>query len=321
MESLEINHSPYIKDLNVGILQEGHFLVKRLHLDIGKKNKPFLRLLLSDKTGHLPAIIFGNEKELQQITSEIKTNDIVNVYGIIEEYQDVMQLKIMKIKQSDSNLELNRFWKRTPYDRRELYKELKAKLNQIHNKELNELCFSFLKDREFLKLFLEAPASRYVHHAYIGGLLEHTLHVVKMVDSYCSIFDNIDRSLILAGAFLHDIGKVDEYIYLFEITHSSVGKLKGHTLLGYDRLQKKLNNISLDENLRLKLEHIILSHQGKRIWGAVEEPKFLEAYLIHAADSTDSAQFIFTQAKKRIYSNKEQGNDFLSYSHVDIYLK
>ena len=97
--------------------------------------------------------------------------------------------------------------------------------------------------------------------------MEHTLHVVELVDSYSRVFELADRDLLLAGAFLHDIGKVDEYAFLFKIGHSSIGKLKGHTLLGYERLQKKLEKINLEESLRLKLEHILLAHQGKKNMG------------------------------------------------------
>lgn len=172
-----------------------------------------------------------------------------------------------------------------------------------------------------MKLFLEAPASRYIHHAYIGGLLEHTLHVMQLAETYSKIFEFAERDLLVAGAFLHDIGKIDEYIFLFKIDHSSIGKLKGHTLLGYERLQEKLKEVNLESSLRLKLEHIVLSHQGKRVWGAIEEPRFLEAYLVHAADSTDSSQFIYSQAKRESENaNSPHWSEFISYLNRDIYL-
>ena len=322
IKSLDLNQTPYIKDIQKGLLERGYFLLKKINLNIGKKNKPYLRLLLADKTGHLPAIYFGHEKDLKKLTRSLKEGNIVTVSGVLEDYQSIIQIKLLSIQKSEEkNFELNRFWKRTPFDRRELYKNLKTLLQQISHSTLRELCFLFLKDRGFIKLFLEAPASRFIHHAYIGGLLEHTLHVMELVNTYARVFELADRDLLIAGAFLHDIGKVDEYTFLFKIDHSSIGKLKGHTLLGYDRLQKKLLEIKLEEKLRLKLEHVILSHQGKRIWGAVEEPHFLEAYLVHAADSTDSSQFIFSQAKRESeILNSPYKSDFISYLNRDIYL-
>lgn len=322
MKSLDLTSTPYIQDIQKGLLEEGLFLVKRLHLNMSKKNKPFLRMLLADKTGHLPAIYFGSRAEIDAIQNQIKESDIAKVSGIIEEYDSILQMKLLKIEKSDQeNTELSRFWRRTPHDRRQLYKSLKKLLNKIQNQNLKELCFSFLKDREFMKIFLEAPASRYIHHAYIGGLLEHTLHVTQLTYQYSLIFTQADRDLLIAGGFLHDIGKVDEYEFLFQIDYTSLGKLKGHTLLGYDRLKSKLQSIDLEDNLKIKIEHILLSHQGKKQWGAIEEPRFLEAYLIHAADSTDSSQFIFSNAKRRAVSeNDPVWSEFISYLGRDIYL-
>ena len=322
LESLDLNQSPYIKDVQKGLLECGYFLLKKINLNVGKKNKPYLRFLLSDKTGHLPGVYFGHAKELRDIQRDLKEGDVVSLSGVIEEYQNILQVRLLTIETlKKDNIELSRFWRRTPFDRRELYRELKKILNKIRNRSLKALCFLFLKDRSFMKLFLEAPASRYIHHAYIGGLLEHTLHVMQLAETYSRIFEFAERDLLIAGAFLHDIGKVDEYIFLFKIDHSSVGKLKGHTLLGYERLQEKLKEVSLEPGLRLKLEHIVLSHQGKRIWGAIEEPRFLEAYLVHAADSTDSSQFIYSQTKRESENTSSPyWSEFISYLNRDIYL-
>ena len=321
MKTLDLNQSPYIKDIDKGLLKYGYFLLKKIHLNISKKQKPFLRIILADKTGHLPGIYFGHETDLTKIHNQLKEGDIVGISGVLEEYQSALQIRLIKLeKVENKNIELSRFWKRTPFSRRELYKKLKSLLNQISIKELRELCFLFLKDRPFMKIFLDAPASRFVHHAYIGGLLEHTLHVMELCESYSRVFESADKNLLLAGAFLHDIGKVDEYSFLFKIDHSFLAKFKGHTLLGYDRLQKKLDQIEIPADLRIKLEHILLSHQGKRIWGAIEEPRFLEAYLVHAADSTDSSQFIYSQARKKNVKPPSHWSEYISYLNRDIYL-
>lgn len=300
MNNLHLTRQPYIRDLRTGIIEEGHFLLKRIHINTGKKNRPYLRLLLADKTGHMSAVYFASEKDIHDIQKNLKAGDIVKINGIIEEFNETVQINLIKIGPSErEDWDLSRFYRRTPHDRRELYRNLKDYLLKIQNKDLQQLCMNFLKDRVFMRLFLEAPASRMIHHAYIGGLLEHTLHVVELVYAYARIYDDADRDLLISGAFIHDIGKVDEYRFLIsEIDYSDAGKLKGHTLLGYERLKPALDEIDLDPKLRLKLEHIQLSHQGKRIWGAIEEPRFLEAYLVHAADSTDASRFIYSNAKK-----------------------
>ncbi len=319
---LELIRTPLIKDLQKGLLEEAHFLLRRLVVNTGRSQKPFIRAILSDRTGHLPAVYFGPAAELKKLAETLKPGAIVRIQGVVEEFQGVTQLKLLKIAPSDkTDWDLSRFFKRTPHDRRVLYRELKALLSKVRNKELKELCFGFLKDRAFMKLFLESPASRFVHHAYIGGLLEHTLHVMQLCQSYARIYPMADFDLLMAGAFLHDLGKVDEYEFLLHaIDHSSVGRLKGHTLLGYDRLQQMLQRYPLAAPLRLKIEHIVLSHQGKRVWGAVEEPRFLEAYLVHAADSTDASQFIYAEARREIQGGDSRWSEVVSYLGREIFL-
>ena len=308
--SLSLERMPYIRDLQKGLLEEGRFLVKRIIYQTGKKNKPFLRFLLADKSGHLSAIYFGQPKELNELRSTLKSGTIVKISGIIEEYQNVTQLKLLKIEPTTStDDELSRFWARTPHDRRKLYYEMKSLIEKIDVAELKNLCLAFLKDRSFMKKFLEAPASRQIHHAYIGGLMEHSLNVMQSCANFARQYSQANFSLMVAGAFLHDIGKIDEYDFLLsEFEHSEAGRLKGHTLLGYERLKQKLDLTKMDANLRAKLEHIILSHQGKRIWGAIEEPRFLEAYLVHAADAIDSTQFIFSDAVRVNQQSSDSGD-------------
>lgn len=320
-KSLSLEKMPFIRDLQTGFLEEACFLVIRRNIFKTKTKKPYIRFILSDRTGHMSAIFFGTEKEVKQAYEKATPGKIVKVKGAIEEFADVTQIKIFKLEIiEEPNFDLTRFFKRTPYDRRKLYQAMRNLLDQIQDKELKALCFGFFEDRDFLRLFLESPASRFVHHAYVGGLLEHTLHVMQLVEAFSRVFPWANRDLLLAGAFLHDIGKVDEYEFLVQaIDYTSEGKLKGHTLLGYDRLQKMLSQYPLNPNLRLKIEHILLSHQGKRVWGAVEEPRFLEAYLVHAADATDAAQFIYSEPK-RYKSTNSQWSEVISYLGRDIYL-
>ena len=321
ISSLDMINAPYIRDLQPGLLEEGYFLLRRVHLNSGKNNKPYLRFLLADQSGHLPAVYFSGAKEIHSISSSLQAGIIVKVAGVIEEFQGVTQLKLLKIAAAEKqDWDLSRFWKRTRHDRRALLRELKGYIDNLNHIQLKELCLSFLSDRPFLRLFLEAPASRFAHHAYIGGLLEHTLNVVKLCDSYIRTFEEVDRNLTIAGAFLHDVGKVDEFEFLlYGYDYSDPGRLKGHTLLGYDRVVARLNTFEIDRELRLRLEHILLSHQGKRVWGAVEEPRFLEAYLVHAADSTDASAFLFSNAVKRPGS-ESRWSEYNSYLGREVYL-
>jgi len=326
MDSLDIKRKPFIDQLQPGMIEEGYFLLKKIHLNIGKKNKPFLRIILSDKTGYLPAVYFDSLKNLQKIQDECKEGDIVNISGILEEYNEILQIKLIKIsRENRKDWELSVFSKRTPHDRRELLKELKIYLNKINNTDLKKLCLSFLNDKEFLKTFLDSPASRFYHYAYIGGLLEHTLNVVKLVDSYSRIYPQADKNLLLTGAFLHDFGKLDEYEYIqYNIEYSRDSRLKGRTLLGYERVKPFIDKYIKEPTIKIKLEHIMISNKGQKRWGAISEPKFLEAFLIHSADLTDTSQFIFSESRKDFKAKPGTGSEYagnyISIMDKEIYI-
>lgn len=297
--SFSAERAPFIRDLQNGLLEEGKFLVRRAVMQTAKNNKPFLRLMLADATGHMSAIYFGTQAELKRTAQIARPGKVVRIQGIVEEFQNTKQIKIIKIEAAGDDEELSRFQARTPLNRRQMYSEMRQLVASIATNELREVCNLFLRDRAFMRLFVEAPASRQVHHAYIGGLMEHTLNVMRQVSQLAAIYPHTDRDLMIAGAFLHDIGKTDEYNFLLShYEHSEAGKLKGHTLLGYEKLQQKLNLVKMHSLTRAKLEHVVLAHQGRRIWGAIEEPRFVEAYLVHAADAIDSTQFIFYDMKQ-----------------------
>jgi len=315
--SFTAERSPFIRDLQNGLLAEARFLVRRAIMQSAKNNKPFLRLILADATGHMPAIFFAPPAELKKTAEFARPGKVIRIQGIVEEYQNIKQIKLMKVEPAGETEELSRFQARTPLSRRQMYTEMRQLIGSISANELREVCNLFLRDRAFMRLFVEAPASRQVHHAYIGGLMEHTLNVMRQVAALSKIYPHADHDLLIAGAFLHDIGKTEEYNFLFShYEHSEAGRLKGHTLLGYEKLLEKLARIKMHPLTRAKLEHVVLSHQGRRIWGAIEEPRFLEAYLVHAADAIDSTQFIFHDLQK----NAENRNTDSPWSEYSKYL-
>jgi 3'-5' exoribonuclease len=315
--SFTAERSPFIRDLQNGLLAEARFLVRRAIMQSAKNNKPFLRLILADATGHMPAIFFAPPAELKKTAEFARPGKVIRIQGIVEDFQNVRQIKLLKIEPAAETEELSRFQARTPLSRRQMYTEMRQLIGSISANELREVCNLFLRDRAFMRLFVEAPASRQVHHAYIGGLMEHTLNVMRQVAALSKIYPHADHDLLIAGAFLHDIGKTEEYNFLFShYEHSEAGRLKGHTLLGYEKLLEKLARIKMHPLTRAKLEHVVLSHQGRRIWGAIEEPRFLEAYLVHAADAIDSTQFIFHDLQK----NAENRNTDSPWSEYSKYL-
>jgi 3'-5' exoribonuclease len=264
--SLSAERAPFIRDLQKGLLEEGKFLVRRAIMQTAKNNKPFLRLMLADATGHMPAILFAPAAELKKTAEIARPGKVIRIQGIVEEFQNVKQIKLMKVESAAETEELSRFQARTPLSRRQMYTEMRQMISRVASNELKEVCNLFLRDRSFMRLFVEAPASRQVHHAYIGGLMEHTLNVMKQVAALAQIYPHADHDLLIAGAFLHDIGKTDEYNFLLShYEHSEAGRLKGHTLLGYERLAEKLKLVKMHPLTRAKLEHVVLAHQGQHV--------------------------------------------------------
>ncbi|MCX7633614.1 MAG: HD domain-containing protein [Turneriella sp.] len=322
--SFTAERAPFIRDLQTGLLEEGKFLVRRSVLQTGKSQKPFLRLVLADATGHMPAIYFASTAELKRVAEIVRPGKVVRVQGIVEDFHGVRQIKLQRVELAAETDELSRFQARTPQNRRQMYAEMRQLISSIAANELREVCTLFLRDRAFMRLFIEAPASRQVHHAYIGGLMEHTLHVMQLVASFAKIFPHADRDLLIAGAFLHDIGKTEEYNFLFShYDYSEAGRLKGHTLLGYEKLTEKLRLVKIHPLTRAKLEHVVLAHQGRRIWGAIEEPRFLEAYLVHAADAIDATQFIFHELRQNATSRNPDAvwSEYSQYLGREIFLR
>ncbi len=320
MDAFEVARMPFVKDLHIGFLEEAYFLLRKIVLNKGKK-KPFIRVILSDRTGYLPGVYFGTEKELSTLQSSLKMGDIVKIAGTVEDFQGVRQIKILKIEKSQKEIdEVTRFARRTHFNRRELLREVRERTEKISDKKIKLVCEHFLEDRNFVRLFVEAPASRFSHYAYIGGLLEHTLRVMQLVDSFARIYPHANRDLLLAGAFLHNVGKVDEYkTLLYDIDYSSQGRLKGHALLGYDRVRPVILSIGLDEVMALKLEHILVSHQGRKEWGAIEEPRFLEAFLVHKADAIDAGQYLFSEPRRS--ASDSPWSSWNPYLKTEIYLE
>ena len=166
---------------------------------------------------------------------------------------------------------------------------LRAILRQTKNSHLKALIDKFLSDRRFVSLLKKAPAAKTFHHSYLGGLLEHTYSVCEMSKAVAEHYPELDRDLLLAGAFLHDIGKIRELRFDKVIDYTDEGRLLGHLILGVSMVDEKLSAIrSFPQGLSLRLKHLILSHHGQYEFGSPKRPKFLEAFALHLIDDLDA---------------------------------
>jgi 3'-5' exoribonuclease len=189
-----------------------------------------------------------------------------------------------------------------------LFEEIVKIARGLENEYLKSLLFSFLDDENFVTLFKKAPSAKVHHHNYIGGLIEHTHSVLSLCKAICELYPELDRDLLLAGAILHDIGKITTYEYTTHIDVTEKGGLMEHIVLGYRMVEEKIKTIEkFPEELELRLLHIILSHHSYGEWGSPVKPMFEEAVALSYIDMLDSQLKEFIQVKKKEDERRKKG--------------
>ncbi|NLJ33603.1 MAG: HD domain-containing protein [Firmicutes bacterium] len=280
----------FVADLNVGDLVADVFLVvgKSLHkyqkANTGGEGE-FLRLVLGDNSGTINAVMWEGAGAAYR---SCETSPLVRITGRVTTYREQPQVTVEGLTAvNKQKVNLADFQRASERDRREMVEEIQELARELNNPFLRELIFSFIQDRQFLVAFADAPAAKAIHHAYVGGLLEHTLETVAICLEIFTLYPRyLNRDLLVAGAILHDIGKIKEYdahALNFEITDS--GKLFGHIVLGHQMVKENMDKIDgFPPDLAVELLHMILSHHGQRSWGSPEPPKTMNAFALHHAD-------------------------------------
>jgi len=294
----------------------------------GKQGKWF-ELRLADKTGEMTAKFWGrNDQETDRIYSTISRGDIVHVAGEIQEYPAGSGKLSISIDSSKGSLkkcaegeyDIEDFVATTKKDTKMMLEEIKNMLSTVKNEHLKKLINKYMDDENFLRAFMKAPAAMEYHQNYIGGLMEHTLNVMKIGDNFCAIHPELDRDIVLTGAFLHDLGKITEFdVSGGVIDISNEGMLVGHIIIGYETLSGRIKEVEgFPKELGLKLLHIILSHHGKLEQGASKQPQFPEAVAVYYADEADAHIDIFLRLKREantedswIWDSKIKGHVYL----------
>ncbi|MEN3042347.1 MAG: HD domain-containing protein [Fervidobacterium sp.] len=315
-ELLEKLRQPYIEELEKFIEKEidSVFRIKSKKLQETKDGKKFLLLTLEDRTGSIRAIDWYNAERNDQI---LQTGTVVSVTGKVVYFDERLQINISNSetaikKLSESEYDIERFVSKAK-NSEEMFNELLNMVNSVKDKDFRKLLNAFfVDDRSFVEAFKNAPAGMRIHHAYMGGLLEHSLNVAKIVEQVCALYSQLDRDLLITGALLHDIGKVKEYIITqrgIEVT--TEGELLGHTIIGIEYIDKKAHTIPYEKMLKLK--HLIASHHGELEWGAPVVPKTAEALVLHYIENMDSKI-------NRVFQIIEREDDGKEWSEYDTNL-
>jgi 3'-5' exoribonuclease len=276
-----------VRDMAEGALVRGHYLLTRKEL-IPFSSKPgrFLLMHLADKTGEIRGIVWDQGEEL---AAQIANGDVVAVEGRVTVYRDTLQVVCSSVmKPLPGEYSPEDFLPSSKRSRELMLAELEEIIRGIADEDCRSL-LEVVFVPEFLKAFSWAPAARSMHQAYIGGLLEHTLNVVRLCEGVAALYPEVDRDLLITGAMLHDIGKVHEYEVKAGIEITDVGRLIGHLIIGHDKVANAIAFIpGFPEEKALRLRHMLLSHHGQLEWGSPKEPQTLEACILHHCDNLDS---------------------------------
>lgn len=311
--------SQFVSELASGDEVKSTFLVHRKELREKKDGKLYLSFRLGDKTGLVDAVMWDN---IGPVKDSVKQDDFVQVRGRAGVFNEKIQITLSSVKRCpEDKVVFEDFLASTKRDPQKMFEELKGILSGVGDRFMRKLIDLFLDDPEFLSSFLAAPAAIEIHHAFLGGLVEHTLNVVSALAKMSSVYPTVDKDLLLCGGFLHDIGKVAEYEYTRRIDFSDKGRLMGHLVIGYEMVNAKMNEIDgFPDELRLKIGHMILSHHGEYEWRSPVLPMFLEACILHFVDNMDAKIRMFHEAAEGQKDIGARWSDFHRHLGRYVYL-
>lgn len=278
-----------------------------------KNGKYFFELKIQDSFGDSMLKYWGQEDltKIEEIYAPIEEDTIIYAKGRVNEYNGKLDFSVnegsLKILQEDE-YDLSDFIRKTEKNTDEMFVELKKHIESIQNQELKKILNEFFENPEFVKKFKTSPAAMYIHHGWVSGLLEHTLTVLNICLDLEKYYENIDRDLLITGAILHDIGKIQEFKTTTQIKITTKGNLLSHMIIGVQEVTKIMEKLNTSEKIRNKLIHIIITHHEKIEYGCPKTPMTPEALLIAKVDSLDAGIVAMLDLKKN-----SQTNDSFAY--------
>jgi 3'-5' exoribonuclease len=263
------------------------FVVVSRQVKPKKSGEPYLALTVGDRSGHLEAKMWDNVEDAIDACDQ---DDFIKVKGLINKYKNRFQLTIHKLRRmGESEVDFADYLPKTSKDIGELWRTLAGYVASFKDPHLKALVETFMADPEIAEAYRNAPAAKTLHHAFIGGLLEHVVSLFNSCDLLCRNYPQINRDLLLTGAFFHDIGKIHELTYNRSFSYSTRGQLLGHMIIELEMLQAKLQHLpGFPESLKTLVEHLIISHHGQYDFGSPKLPMFPEALMLHYLDDLDS---------------------------------
>jgi 3'-5' exoribonuclease len=267
---------------------DGFFLVLAKQQRTTKQNKPYLNLVFGDKTGQIEGRAWDPADP--RIAKDFDRGDMVKVRGCVTRFDERSQVKVDQLrKTAPGEADRMDMLPATTRDVSEMWKQLEAAVDSLANADLKRLLTALLADTELAKTYREAPAARQLHHAWLGGLLEHVVSLLGLADRIAAHYPLLDRDLLITGVILHDIGKVRELEWETGFGYTVEGVLLGHIQMGVDLVEKTIATLpEFPDRLRTIVLHMILSHHGKLEFGSPKLPMIPEALALNFIDDFDA---------------------------------
>jgi 3'-5' exoribonuclease len=282
-----VNKTKYVDDIAAGDGVNDIFVLAEKRMAHKRDGNSFLNVTLADKTGQIKGVAWDH---VAQIAEAAVAGDFVHIAATAGEYRGGLQLviKAMTAVASDQ-VSPEDFLPTTTRNVDQMFLRLTSLTDTITTPCLAQLMTAFWSDDALVQQFKRAPAAKMMHHAYIGGLLEHTLSMALLVDKIAGHYNGVDRDLLLVGAVLHDIGKVRELSYSHRIDYTDEGRLLSHIVIGLEMVEAKITALAdFPKGPAALIKHMVVSHHGAREFGSPEPPKTIEAVLLNYIDEMDS---------------------------------
>lgn len=302
----------YIQELREGeFIKNEIYLCKSKQLLTGKSGKSYVSLILQDKTGTIDAKIWELNNEIEQYESM----NFVHIDARVTSFQDSLQLNISRVyKAREGEYYPENYFPVTSKNIEEMYLEIKGFIDSIKEQNLKALAqHFFVNDTDFIKAFKNHSAAKSVHHGFVGGLLEHTLSVVKLCEYYAGNYPIIQRDLLITAAMFHDIGKMDELSSFPENDYTNDGQLLGHIFIGANKVNTQIAKMDkFPIAIAKELIHCILAHHGEMEYGSPKKPATIEALALHFADNTDAK----LQTMTELLGNGDPKTEWMGYQKM-----
>ncbi len=279
--------STFVKDLVADQSITSFFLVHEKEVRSTAAGKAYLRMELGDRSGTVESRMW---EQFESYAKDVHRDDFIKVQARVELYRNKFQLVLQQFRLAKpEEIELGDFLAHTAYNVDDLFKQLLAYVAEISNPFLKQLASSIFSDPQLVVRFKRAPAAKVMHHAYLGGLLEHVVGLCGLAKQIAAHYPELDVDLLLIAALLHDVGKLDELCYERAVNYTSQGQLLGHIILELESVTKAMDAIEgFPPKLKSVVQHILISHHGEYEFGSPKLPMIREALVFHFMDDMDS---------------------------------